>query len=141
MRFDIVKQLAVLPLLVFTFAQCSSSSGGDGNCTTDLNVAGVWDTTFTCTGPASPGGTDVLTVTQDGTDVTFVYEPGNGGDGSTFTGSLCDTTFTWDGGLENSFSENGTWEFTSESTITKETEYENANGGGEGNCTGTGTRR
>lgn len=115
----------------------STGSGGTtSNCTTTFNLTGTWRSTYTCSGTAGNfPGEDTLTVNQTGTAVTYTDQSGG-----SFSGTLCDSTFTWTGS-GSSYTENGTWTITDANNFTKTSTFTRTDGSGSATCTGTGVKQ
>ena len=77
--------LAVLALVVPSFAACSSSSSdaGNGSCS---SIAGTWSTGGSC-------GPDVCVITQNGCNTSFSC----GGGSRSYTGSVEGTSVSYSG--------------------------------------------
>ena len=102
-----------------------------------LNLTGTWITNFTCTGSGGNfSGTETLTVTHTGTNVSFTTQP----DGGTFTGTLTGNTMNYSGSAPG-YTESGTWTMVDANNFTKTSNYVNTTGGTGGSCPGTGQRQ
>jgi hypothetical protein len=102
---------------------------------TGLN--GTWISTYHCTGSGGTfDGEDTLTVTQNGSSVTFTSQP----DAGTFSGTLTGNTMSYAGGAPG-YTETGTWTLLGPDSFSKTSNYVRTDGSGGGSCPGTGQRQ
>jgi len=147
---DTVVALTPTPAAGFTFSGWSGSGCGASvtmsaarACTATfaavaggLDLTGTWVSSYQCSGSGGNfSGQDTLTVTQNGTSVSFTSQS----DGATFTGTLNGNTLTYSGGLAGGYTETGTWSLQDANHFTKTSTYTRTDGSG-GSCPGTGQR-